>query len=96
LIFLVFMSFAVYLGKQTKTSILFLIMAMCFVFSDILNYINHYYIYNWSILMIDRLLHATGSFFVFKYIMESNKIPKEKYVEKESNEEVFSSDNLLA
>lgn len=95
LVFLVFISFAVYLGKQTKTSILFLVMAICFAFSDILNYITHYYIYDWSILMIDRLLHITGVFFAFKYSIEASKIPKEKRIEKELTEEIFSGGNIL-
>jgi hypothetical protein len=96
LVFLVFVSFAVYLGKQTKASILFLIMAICFAFSDMLNYITHYYIYNWSILMLDRLMHVIGLLFAFVYVIESNKITKEKYVEKpELQQGTFSGDNIL-
>jgi hypothetical protein len=95
LILLVFISFAVYLGKQTKASILFLIMAICFAFSDILNYVIHYYTYNWSILMIDRLLHITGLFFAFKYIIETNKVSKGVYIEN-IQEKTFSNDNILA
>ncbi len=96
LMFLVFISFAVYLGKQTKASILFLIMAICFAFSDVLNYVVHYYIYNWSILMLDRLLHITGLFFAFKYIIEKNKTAKETYMERNIREETFSRDNIMA
>lgn len=102
LIFLVFISFAIYLAKQTKASIIFLVMAISFVFSDVLNYINQYYIYNWSILMMDRLLHAIGIFFAFKYVMETNKMPREIQVEiktnklKELKEGQFSGDNILA
>ncbi|MGE5944504.1 MAG: hypothetical protein ACM31G_09215 [Flavobacteriales bacterium] len=96
LMLLVFISFAVYLGKQTKASILFLIMAICFVFSDILNYIEHYYVYNWSILMIERLLHIAGLFFAFYYIIEVNKVPKGTYVRKDIlREKTFSGDNIL-
>lgn len=80
LLILVFISFAVYLSAQTKASILFLIMAICFVFSDILNYVTHYYIYNWSILMLDRLLHITGLFFAFKFMVEeTHLLPKKVY-----------------
>lgn len=96
LILLVFISFAVYLGKQTKASILFLIMAICFAFSDVLNYVVHYYVYNWSILMIDRLLHITGLFFAFKYIIETNKASKGIYNENVILQKSYSRDEILA
>lgn len=96
LILLVFISFAVYLGKQSKASILFLIMAICFAFSDVLDYVVHYYVYNWSILMIDRLLHIAGLFFAFKYIIETNKASKGVYDDKDIIEKTFSRDNILA
>lgn len=96
LILLVFISFAVYLGKQTKESILFLIMAICFAFSDILNYVANYYIYDWSILMIDRLLHITGLLFAFNYIIETNKMTKSIHIEKDVQEPAFSRGNILA
>jgi hypothetical protein len=96
LMLLVFISFAVYLCEQTKSSILFLIMAICFAFSDILNYVVTYYIYNWSILMMDRLLYIAGLIFAFKYIIEANKASKNFYTEKRINEPIFSKDNILA
>lgn len=88
LIVLVIIAFGVYLNSETKLSILFLIMAMSFVFSDILNYVSQYYVYHWSFLMLDRILHVIGLFFLFNYIIEYNKVPKiqavkeEKYVTK--------------
>ncbi|WP_100615573.1 hypothetical protein [Confluentibacter citreus] len=96
LILLVFISFAVYLGKQTKASILFLMMAICFAFSDVLDYVVHYYVYNWSILMIDRLLHIAALFFAFQYIIETNKVSKGLYVEKDVLEKTFSRGKVLA
>lgn len=76
MIFLVIIAFGIYLTSETKLSILFLIMAISFVFSDILNYVSHYYVYHWSLLALDRILHVVGLFFFFKYIMEYNKLPK--------------------
>jgi hypothetical protein len=90
LMFLVFISFAVYLSTQTKSSILFLIMAICFAFSDALNYVASYYIYDWSILMMDRVLHIAGLLFAFKYIVEAHKIAKNVYVEKDINANMYS------
>lgn len=76
IITLLFVSFGVYLAKESKASILFLILGLCFFFSDILNYINIYYIYDWRFVMLDRVLHALGLFFLFNYIVESNKTEK--------------------
>lgn len=92
LLILVFISFTIYLSTQTKESILFLIMAICFAFSDALNYVTHYYIYNWSILMMDRLLHITGLFFAFKFMVEETYLfPKNVYIKSPNTKEhIFS------
>jgi hypothetical protein len=73
LIALAFVSFVDYLNSQSKVSILFLIMVLCFVFSDILHYISTYYLYNTGFVMLDRVLHLLGLFFLFSYILETNK-----------------------
>lgn len=98
LMLLVFTSFAVYLSNQSKASILFLVMAISFVFSDVLNYISHYYIYNWSILMLERCSHVVAIFFAFKYLVEQSKVPAKKYIQRnaELQENVFIGDNVLA
>ncbi len=92
LIILLLVSFGAYLAKDSALSILFLMLGLCFFFSDILNYITSYYLYDWRFVMIDRLLHATGLFFLFNYIAEANKIVKEPAV----NQGRVPSENLLA
>lgn len=87
LIALAFVSFVDYLNSETKESILFLIMVLCFVFSDVLHYISTYYLYNSSFVMLDRVLHLVGLFFLFSYILERNTIEKSIKV----NTAVFSS-----
>ncbi|QRM90915.1 hypothetical protein FG167_17240 [Lacinutrix sp. WUR7] len=77
LIALAFVSFVDYLNSETKVSIQFLIMVLCFVFSDVLNYISTYYLYNSSFVMLDRVLHLLGLFFLFSYVLERNKAKKE-------------------
>ena len=72
LLVLVFVAFVDYLNTDSKQSIQFLVMALCFVFSDILHYIGTYYMYNWSFVMLDRVLHVVGLFFLFNYILEVN------------------------
>ncbi|MBU2940628.1 hypothetical protein KO494_13860 [Lacinutrix sp. C3R15] len=73
LIVLAFVSFVDYLNSETKGSILFLIMVLCFAFSDVLHYISVYYLYNWSFVLLDRVLHVVGLLFLFNYIKERNK-----------------------
>ncbi|WP_223033241.1 hypothetical protein [Hanstruepera marina] len=92
LIVLCFVAFIGYLNSDTKPSILFLAMALCFAFSDVLYYISNYYIYNWSFVMLDRILHIFGLFFLFNYIIELNRKRKKSLVELR----VSSSDNALA
>jgi hypothetical protein len=92
LIVLVIIAFGVYLNSETKLSILFLIMALSFVFSDVLNYVSQYYLYHWSFLMLDRVLHVVGLFFLFNYIIEYNKVPQKKL---ETKDNVVSK-NILA
>lgn len=90
---LLFVSFAVYLTKESKLTILFLMLGMCLFFSDILNYVNIYYIYDWRFVLMDRICHALGIFFLFNYIVESKS---EKVKVKVLKEHVVSSENLLA
>ncbi len=92
LIVLVVISFGVYLNSESKLSILFLIMGLSFVFSDVLNYVSQYYLYHWSFLMLDRIFHALGIFFLFNCIIEFNKIPKNV----EINEGKIDIKNILA
>ena len=91
LVVLVTVAFGVYLNSETKLSILFLVMALSFVFSDVLNYVSQYYLYHWSFVMVERILHVAGLFFLFNYILEYNAIPRKK-IEKERN---IASKNIL-
>jgi hypothetical protein len=80
LIVLAFISFVIYLNSDTKQSILFLFTTLCFVFSDVLHYISNYYIYNWSFVMLDHVLHVVGLFFLFNYIIGENRLRKKQLV----------------
>ncbi|MBP93995.1 MAG: hypothetical protein CMC55_07760 [Flavobacteriaceae bacterium] len=80
LMVLAFMAFATYLNKDTKASILFLSTALCFVFADVLYYISNYYVYHYSFVVLDRLLHVLGLFFLFNYIIEYNRKRKKRIV----------------
>lgn len=91
LIVLLFISFGVYLNSESKMSIVFLLMALSFAFSDLLNYVNHYYVYNWSFLMLERILHVVGLFFLFNYIIAYNRLFKTQEV----SEAKTSAENIL-
>jgi hypothetical protein len=80
LMVLAFISFVIYLNSDTKQSILFLFTTLCFVFSDVLHYISNYYIYNWSFVMLDHVLHVVGLFFLFNYIIGENRLRKKQLV----------------
>ena len=66
-------------------------MAISFVFSDILNYVSQYYVYHGSFIMLDRILHVIGLYFLFNYIIEYNKVPKIQV----DKEEKFVTKNIL-
>ncbi|MFD2823894.1 lysoplasmalogenase family protein [Lacinutrix iliipiscaria] len=72
LLVLAFIAFVNYLNTDSKQSIQFLVMSLCFVFSDVLYYVSTYYMYNWSFVMLDRVLHVIGLFFLFNLILEKN------------------------
>ncbi|MGZ0017906.1 hypothetical protein [Yeosuana sp. AK3] len=97
LIVLVSIALGVYLNNETRLSIFFLMMAFCFVFSDMLNYVSQYYVYHWSFSMLDRVLHVTGLFFLFNYIMEYNKAPKISDMHVfETKQKKLATKNILA
>ncbi|QDO95606.1 hypothetical protein FNB79_17055 [Formosa sediminum] len=76
LVILAFVSFAVYLNSDTKSSILYLVMALCFIFSKVLFYIRNYYIYDWSLVLIELFLYSGGLIFLFYYMVNKNKAKK--------------------
>lgn len=96
LIALTFMSFVAYLNADTKQSILFLFTTLCFVFSDVLHYISNYYIYNWSFVMLDHVLHIIGLFFLFNFMIEDNRLRKKQLVlERSSSKALETEDTSL-
>lgn len=94
LIVLAFVSFGVYLNRQTKESVLFLTAVVFLGLSAIIFYVNLYYIYNWSFELLQRILYAIGLYILFKYVIFLNITRKPKPI-KQINES-YSSDNILA
>ncbi|WCO00521.1 hypothetical protein [Psychroserpens ponticola] len=77
LIALTYLSFAVYLSKETGQSITFLLMVFCFVFADVLDYINTLYIYYWLFEVFERTLHISGLFLLYKYVYDHHTMVNE-------------------
>ncbi|MBP1840224.1 hypothetical protein [Formosa algae] len=76
LIILAFVSFAVYLNSDTKSTIQYLVMSLCFIFSEVLFYIHNYYIYDWTLVLLERVLYSGGLIFLFNYMVTKNKAKK--------------------
>ncbi len=92
LILLIFLAFGKYLANDTKPSILFLMVALCLVFSTILNYVSLYYVYSWSFVMLERVIYAIGIYLLLYYVMEENK--SARIFDKLQNS--YNSDNIFA
>ncbi|MCL6295972.1 hypothetical protein [Jejuia spongiicola] len=92
LILLIFLAFGKYLANDTKPSILFLLVALCLVFSTILNYVSLYYVYSWSFVMLERVIYAIGIYLLLNYVMEENK--SARILDKPQNS--YNSDNIFA
>lgn len=73
LLVLGFLAFAVYLDTDSKSSILFLAMVFCFGFSDVLYYISQNYIYTWSFVVSEVVLHVCGLVLICNYIVNVNE-----------------------
>lgn len=96
LIILGFVSFAVYLNTQTKQSVLFLTAIIFFGLSSILNYINLYYLYNWSFELLHSILYVLAIFMMFKYIMSLNFKKSTKQLQLNKREKYTSDVTVLS
>lgn len=76
LFLLCFISFATYIEEGKKESILFLFMTISFMFSEVMYYINTYYLPGSSFNLISKILNIIGIYFIFRYIIEVKKNKK--------------------
>ena len=88
-----FLAFAVYLSRESKQSIIFLTMAFCFVFSDVLYFVNTLYVYYWLFELLDKLLHLFGFTMFFIYVTNHHRISKYNCTEKHQIED--SSEQII-
>ncbi|WMI67614.1 hypothetical protein [Mangrovimonas sp. YM274] len=73
LVFLVFLSFALYLTRESKQSILFLLAIACFAFGDVLQYICELYVYFWLFEVISVALHLAGLSIFVAYVRNHHR-----------------------
>ncbi|MCF7568181.1 hypothetical protein L3X37_07370 [Sabulilitoribacter arenilitoris] len=92
LILLMFLAFGKYLANDTKSSILFLMVALCLVFSTILNYVSIYYVYSWILVMLERVIYAIGIYLLINYTIEENK----SLIKQNNFQDSYKSDNIFA
>lgn len=78
LMVLAFLALAIYLNKQTKSALLFLMAVSCLVFASVLNYIGVYYIYDWRFITLEKASYILGLYLLFKYIIQESKTSKEE------------------
>jgi hypothetical protein len=90
-----FLAFAVYLSKETTQSILFLTMTICFVFSDVLIYINELYVHYWLFESFEVVLHAIGLIILYNYILNHHDIIK-KYSKSEGKSTISTNKHITA
>ncbi|WP_308992121.1 hypothetical protein QLS71_019150 [Mariniflexile litorale] len=93
LIILGFSSFAVYLNTQTRQSVLFLTAIIFFGLSVMLNYINLYFLYNWSFELLQNIFYTVALYLMFRYIINLNFTKKKS---KQLHLENYSSDAVLS
>ncbi|MBT8304209.1 MAG: hypothetical protein KJP09_07045 [Bacteroidia bacterium] len=75
-----FVSFAGYLNKDTRQSIVFLVMSFCFIFSQIFNFVETYFISYSLFFILEWASYLAGLVLFYTYVVESNRMRKKKLV----------------
>ena len=68
LLIMAFLAFAIYLSRETAQSIIFLVIACCFVFSDVLSFITTMYIEYWLFDGIQKIVQVVGLLLSYIYV----------------------------
>ena len=69
-----FLAFAIYLGRETSQSIIFLTIVCCFVFSDVLNFITTMYIHFWLFEGAQKILQGAGLLLFCIYVYNHQEL----------------------
>ncbi len=80
LVVLGFIAFAGYLNEDGRQSIVFLVMSFCLIFSQVLNFVETYYISYNLFIALEWSSHIAGLVLFYNYLVEYNKQRKRKIV----------------
>jgi len=92
LVVLGFIAFAGYLNEDGRQSIVFLVMSFCLIFSQVLNFVETYYISYDLFIVLEWMSHLAGLVLFYNYLVEQNRQRKRKIVQ----ERITISDKLAA
>lgn len=73
-----FVAFAGYLNHEGRQSIVFLMLSFCFIFAQVLNFVETYYIVYSQFMLLKWVSHLAGFIFFYKYLVEHNRLRKRK------------------
>lgn len=75
-----FVAFIGYLNEDGRQSIMFLLMSFCLIFSQVLNFVETYYIAYNLFIVLEWSSYIAGLVFFYKYVIEHNRLLKKKMV----------------
>lgn len=81
LVILGFVAFAGYLNEDGRQSIVFLVMSFCLIFSQVLNFVETYYISYSLFIVLEWSAHIAGLVLFYMYLVEHNRQRKRKIVQ---------------
>lgn len=93
LLVMAFLAFAIYLSKESKQSIIFLMVVCCFIFSDVLSFINTSYLYFWLFEAVQKIFQGLGLMGAFAYVYSHQGIGA-KVVRRKKFQTIASSDSM--
>ncbi len=73
-------AFAGYLNDDGRQSIVFLVMSFCLIFSQVLNFVETYYVVYNQFVVMEWASHLVGLVLFYKYLEEDNRLSKRKVV----------------
>ena len=74
LVVLSFIALNVYFNEDSKPNVLFLTSVICLVFSAFLNFVNGYYLYNLSFVILEGIFYLLGIYLLFKSVVSDKQI----------------------
>jgi len=75
-----FVAFAGYLNKDGRQSIVFLMMSFCLIFSQVLSFVQTYYVPHNLFVVMEWFSRIAGLILLYSYIVEHNRLVKKRLV----------------